>query len=271
MRLLYPSNPLHRNEPDELYAEEYAAALRLGFEVSLFPFEEFLADSFRVRPSLPPGQPVLYRGWMLTSLQYAGLHDEVVALESSMLTSPEQYERCHYLPKWYPQLQQFTPETHFFQESDDVAARLRELSWSACFLKDYVKSLSVGDGSMVRNLAKIPEMIAKMKLYRGEIEGGLCARRIEDFNPETEERYFVFGGRPFSRDDLIPEVVRVAASRINSPFFTVDTVLRRDGITRIIELGDGQVSDRKKWSAVQLLSVFQTFNLSQRVSTHPDI
>ncbi len=257
LRLLYPSNPLRRNEPDELYTEEYAEALRRGSETSLFPFEEFLAGSFRSRPSLQPGQPVLYRGWMLTCLQYSRLHDGVVALGSTMLTSPEQYERCHYLPKWYPQLQEFTPATHFFRESDDIVARLRELSWSACFLKDYVKSLSVGDGSMVRDLAKIPEVIAKMKFYRGEIEGGLCARRIEDFDPETEERYFVFGGRAFSRDDVIPEVVRVAASRINSPFFAVDTVLRRDGTTRIIELGDGQVSDRKKWSAVHLLGILK--------------
>jgi ATP-grasp domain, R2K clade family 3 len=257
VNILYPSNPLNRNEPDELYAEEYAAALDLGFEVSLFRFEEFLAGSFRVRPSLPPGQPVLYRGWMLTPQHYARLHSEIVRLGATMLTSPEQYERCHYLPGWYAKLQEFTPETHLFQESDNVATRLRELTWSECFLKDYVKSLSVEGGSMVRDLARIPEAIAKMKAYWGEIEGGLCARRIEDFNPETEERYFVFGGKPFSRDDFIPEVVRVAASRVDSPFFTADTVLRRDGITRIIELGDGQVSDRKKWSAVQLLSVFK--------------
>ena len=107
---------------------------------------------------------------------------------------------------------------------------------------------------MVTDLSRIPEVIAKMKRYRGEIEGGLCARRIEDFNPETEERYFVFKGKPFSGGDSIPEVVHVAANRISSPFFAVDTVLRRDGVTRVIELGDGQVSDRKKWTAAQLLT-----------------
>jgi hypothetical protein len=257
LHLLYPCNPLRRSEPDELYAEEHAAALELGFEVSLFPFEEFLAGSFRVRPPLTAGQAILFRGWMLTLEQYRRLHSAIHGLGASLLTSPEQYELCHHLPGWYSLLKEFTPETYFFQESDDVAARLRELGWTGCFLKDYVKSLSVKGGSMVQDLADIPNVIGKMRAYRGEIEGGLCARRIEDFDPAKEERYFVFQGKPFSRDSFIPDAVRIAAERINSPFFTVDTILRSDGTTRIVELGDGQVSDRKKWRAQQLLSVLR--------------
>jgi hypothetical protein len=54
----------------------------------------------------------------------------------------------------------------------------------------------------------------------------------------------------------VPEVVEVAARRVDSPFFSVDTIRRRDGTTRIVELGDGQVSDRKKWTPQQLLSLF---------------
>jgi hypothetical protein len=174
-----------------------------------------------------------------------------------MLTSPEQYELCHHLPRWYPTLAEFTPETCFFRESEDVVSRLRELSWTGCFLKDYVKSLAIADGSLVRDLARIPEVIAKMKMYRGEIEGGICARRVEDFDPETEGRYFVFRGTVYSREGPVPEVVQVAARRIDSPFFTVDTIRRRDGVVRIVELGDGQVSDRKKWTAQQIIAMLR--------------
>jgi hypothetical protein len=257
LHLLYPCSPLRRSEPDELYAEEHAVALEMGFDASLFPFDEFLDGGIRVRPALQPGQAVLYRGWMVNPQQYARLYSKILTHGATLLTSPERYERCHHLPTWYPQLREFTPETCFFQESDDVAARLRESSWNGCFLKDYVKSLAIEGGSMVHNLDKIPAVIAKMKAYRGAIEGGLCARRIEDFMPETEERYFVLKSRPFSRCGSVPDVVKTAAERIDSPFFTVDTVQRRDGITRIIELGDGQVSDRKKWTAQQLLSILR--------------
>jgi hypothetical protein len=257
--LLYPSDPLRRSEPDELYREEYAAARDSGLDVSLFPFEEFLAGTFRARPSITSGQIGLCRGWMLKPEQYRQLHAEIALLGASLLTSPEQYLRCHYLPNWYSQLREFTPETQFFQESDDIVGKLNDLGWSGCFLKDYVKSLSTEGGSMIQDLVQIPRVIARMKSYRGEIEGGLCARQIEDFEPSTEERFFVFRGRPFSRNDFLPEVVRIAAARIDSPFFTVDTVVRRDGMIRIIELGDGQVSDRKKWTAQQLLEVLKKF------------
>src|SRR6266403_781135 len=129
MYLLYPRNPLRLSEPDELYAEEFAAARKLCFGVSLFAFEDFPAGRFQTRPLLEPGNTVLYRGWMLTPQQYSRLHSEIAGLGGAMLTTSEQYERCHHLPMWYAELREFTPETHFFQESDDVAARLRELSW----------------------------------------------------------------------------------------------------------------------------------------------
>jgi hypothetical protein len=257
MRLLYPTSPLEPREPDELYAEEYAAAVGSGFSVSLFSYEEFTAGTFRARPTISDGDTILYRGWMVTPAQYGQLCGHVSRFGAGMLTSPERYELCHHLPRWYPTLVKFTPETCFFRESDDVASRLRELSWTDCFLKDYVKSLAIADGSLVTDLARIPEVMAKMKMYRGEIEGGICARRVEDFDHDTEDRYFVFRGTAHDRESSVPEVVEIAARRIDSPFFTVDTVRRRDGVTRIVELGDGQVSDRKKWTPQQLISILR--------------
>jgi hypothetical protein len=257
LRFLYPSDPLQIREPDELYAEEHAAAVREGFDVSLFSFEEFTAGSFRARPGISGGDTILYRGWMIAPAQYQQLHVEISRVGAGMLTSPEQYELCHYLPRWYPALSDFTPETYFFGETDDIASRLRELSWTSCFLKDYVKSLAVSGGSLVTDVARIPEVVAKMKMYRGEIEGGICARRLEDFDPDTEDRYFVLRGSAHARQGLVPDVVQIAARRINSPFFTVDTVRRRDGVVRIVELGDGQVSDRKKWTAQQIIRMLQ--------------
>lgn len=260
MRLLYPSSPLQPREPDELYAEEHAAAVESGFSVSLFSYEDFSAGTFRARPTISGGGTVLYRGWMVTPAQYGQLCSDVSGLGAEMVTSPAQYELCHHLPRWYSALAEHTPETCFFRESDDVASRLRELSWTDCFLKDYVKSLAIADGSLVTDLGRIPEVIAKMKRYRGEIEGGICARRVEDFDHDTEDRYFVFRGTAHAREGSVPEVVQIAASRIDSPFFTVDTVRRRDGMMRIVELGDGQVSDRKKWTSHQIIGLLRRDN-----------
>ena len=248
MQFLFPSDPFQTRLPDETYAEEHQEWSERGRSTSVFSFESFLAGSFRPRPAFESEIPVVYRGWMLSPEQYTQLHQAVAAEGARLRTSPEAYEQCHYLPRWYPQLAEFTPETRFFAETDPIASSLRESGWDSCFLKDYVKSLGA-TGSVVRDLEQIPKVLTRMRKYRGTIEGGVCARRLESFLPDSEERYLVSDGRVFGRNGPIPEVVRIAAERIASPFFTVDTAQRVDGTIRIIELGDGQVSDRKQWSA----------------------
>lgn len=252
IQFLYPSSVLNPRQVDESYEEEYQV-IRESFPVALFSLEFFLAGDFRAR--LQP-MPTLYRGWMLSGTDYKKLYDAVINSGATMLTSPEQYEYCHYLPRWYEALKDFTPETLFFSEQDDIAYELNQRGWTGCFLKDYVKSLSTDGGSVITDLAHIPEVIAKMKKYRGQIEGGLCARRLEAFLPETEQRYFVFRGKAFSVNGVIPDVLQKVMERVSSPFFSVDLIQRSDGVLRMVELGDGQVSDRKQWLTEQFINLF---------------
>lgn len=51
--------------------------------------------------------------------------------------------------------------------------------------------------------------------------------------------------------------VATIAERIDSPFFSVDIILSKEGQHRLIELGDGQVSDRKKWLPERFASMLQ--------------
>lgn len=257
MKLLYPNDPFQPKLPDEIYLEEYEAAVAAGLNVALFSYEEFLAGTFKARPLLEDQGMVCYRGWMLSVADYERLCASVQKTGAQMLTPPGAYQLCHYLPSWYPKLAEYTPVTHCFSETDDVASAIRSLGWTGCFLKDYVKSLSTDGGSLIIDLDTIPEVIAKMRKYRGQIEGGLCAREIEDFIPETEQRHFVFRGTPHSLEGDVPEIVSIAAKKIDSPFFSVDTIQTKDGRRRIVELGDGQVSDRKAWSAERFVEILK--------------
>jgi hypothetical protein len=105
-------------------------------------------------------------------------------------------------------------------------------------------------GSIVREPDEAPAMIAEMLEYRGEIEGGVCVRRVEDFLPASEQRYFVLHGEGYAASEgaPIPDIVRKCAERIPSKFFSVDLARRRDGALRVVEVGDGQVSDLVGWS-----------------------
>jgi hypothetical protein len=60
------------------------------------------------------------------------------------------------------------------------------------------------------------------------------------------------------RDGIVPPMVADIAGRIDSPFFSVDIVLNRDGVPRLIELRDGQVSDRKKWPVETFTRMLKT-------------
>lgn len=257
MYLLYPSDPFNKSAVDEEYSEEFAAVVNAGLAYSLFSFEDFESDRFRARPVLPPGVEVLYRGWMMTPESYARLAEGVAASGAQMKTSPEEYHRCHYLPEWYPVCEAWTPETIVAERSADFVSLVSGKNWPAYFVKDYVKSLTTQRGSVSQTPEGIAEVVSLIEQYRGSVEGGICIRKFEELRPETEERYFVLNRKAFSRDENVPALVAEVAERVSSPFFSVDTVLDASGQLRLIELGDGQVSDRKKWTPAQFAAMLQ--------------
>jgi len=219
-----------------------------GFEASLFSVEAFQAGDFKASPSLPPNAAVLYRGWMLSKDEYASLVAAIRSSGNEPVSDLTNYLACHYLPNWYPLLSEFTPETKVFPADCDLARELKALGWSEYFIKDYVKSLKTSGGSRITKPEQVEAVISDMKRFRGTIEGGFCVRRIEAFLPESEQRYFVFDGKPCSATGDVPGIVGKCSSRVKSKFFSVDVIQRADGELRIVEIGDGQVSDLVGWS-----------------------
>jgi hypothetical protein len=246
LHFLFP-NDSDPSASDEMFADQMAALTAAGFTASLCS-DAVLAGIKPLR-AVPPGSTVVYRGWMATAEEYTALVRAIERVEAHPITSPAEYLAAHHLPNWYPLLADLTPETRVFPADADIEAELRALGWGAYFLKDYVKSLKTARGSVVRNPAEAPVVVAEMREYRGRIEGGICVRRVEEFEPESERRYFVLRrvGYAASESAPVPELVRLCAERVPSPFFSVDVARRRDGQLRVVEIGDGQVSDLVGW------------------------
>lgn len=255
VNLLYPSNPLDKTKVDESYEDEFLAAQSAGLTCFLFSSEDFELGEFKPRPTNIFEGEILYRGWMLTPTRYAQLQEAIEMKGAEVVVTKESYKRCHYLPEWYEQCMDITPKTLFFSKEDEFASLLSTTGWDAYFVKDFVKSLTTSRGSIARTIAEVREIVDLIERYRGQVEGGVCVREFEDLVPETEERYFVFRGKAYARDSIIPDLVHEIAEKIKSPFFSVDIVLNRDGNPRLIELGDGQVSDRKNWPASSFISM----------------
>ncbi|HEX8615498.1 MAG TPA: ATP-grasp domain-containing protein [Telluria sp.] len=255
MQLLFPCDPFNKRLADEAYGEEYDAMRAAGFVCSLFSFEDFEAGQFKAQPTLSAGVDVLYRGWMLTPDGYARLHQGVAQLDCAMMTSPTQYRHCHYLPEWYALCAEFTPETVIVARDADFAAAVAGRNWPAYFVKDYVKSLTTQRGSVAATPHEIAEVVGLIERYRGAVEGGVCIRKFEQLQADSEERYFVLRRQAFGREGSAPALVHELARRIDSPFFSVDVVASSEGELRLIELGDGQVSDRKQWPVERFMAM----------------
>ncbi len=259
---LFPSDYFHPRRVDESYLAESIALQQAGFQTAVISLESLSSDLARIYPMLTPDKNVVYRGWMLSATDYQKLVARISETGANAYTLPSVYLATHYLPNWYHLIEDLTPETHFYTVDDDLASELEQLGWERFFVKDYVKSLKTSIGSMITHPSEINLIMSEMHKFRGTIEGGICIRRLEDFIPTSERRYFVINGIVFGSDanEPIPDIAIQCAGRVKSRFFSIDTIDRQDGIKRIVEIGDGQVSGLVGWSTDRFVEICHSFN-----------
>lgn len=258
MCFVYPSSPLNLKNIDENYIAESICMKQNGFAIALISIENMDSGLIFLTPKQLNSYIVIYRGWMLTPDEYTKMEKILVGHNLTPLTSVEQYLQAHYLPNWYPLLTDLTPETKIFQPDENLPYLINQLGWNKYFIKDYVKSLKTSIGSIITSSSDINILIKEMKKFRGIIEGGICVRRIEDFIPETEKRYFVIKNVPYSfnSNEQIPQIIYECSHKINSQFFSIDLIQRSDRLLRIVEIGDGQVSDLVGWNVERFAEIW---------------
>lgn len=236
------------NQPDETFQDQYDALKNIGFSVST------VSDSvLRGREHLcgiPVGSTVVYRGWMLSPEEYAFLEQAIRRAEATPITTTLQYLNAHYLPNWYPLIADLTAQTEIISLESDLVAELRKLDWNGYFIKDYVKSLKTGVGSIIDAPEEVLQVVEELRESRRKIEGGICVRKVERYWPGSERRNFVIDGIAYAPNGgATKAIVDECADIIKLPFFSVDIAERHDGELRVIEIGDGQVSDIVGWTA----------------------
>jgi hypothetical protein len=263
--LLLPADPIRPRRPDEHFAPEAAAARADGWEVALVDHDALAgggpADAAVAR--VPAGDGAVYRGWMLGAGQYAAMADALSRRGVTLRTDPAQYRRAHELPGWCADLAGLTPDTAW-TTGDSRAAfdRARaELGAGPAVLRDWTKSMKhywdeavhipeLGDAAAAWRVA------SRLRELRGdEFTGGFVLRRFEKFTGAEVRTWWVGGqcrlvtAHPDSPDELPPPdlelgTVAPVLAGLGLPFVTADLARRADGVWRVIEVGDGQVSDR---------------------------
>lgn len=159
MLLLFPRDPLNPRKVDAAFEREWRAAKEAGFDVALIRLASHLIDESCPSnvDSVPEGngETAIYRGWMMSTVQYATLYHALWKRGWHLINEPDEYRYSHELPSWYPDFELVTPKTVWFSgaycgtgvwglHKDDwpeiVSEVRRVLGDGPYIVKDFVKS-----------------------------------------------------------------------------------------------------------------------------------
>ena len=268
MLLLVPSDPLDARRADAHFAPEADAAREVGVPVALIDHDALsragtAADTAAAVARVPVSDDAVYRGWMLRSEEYEAFGAALAAREVQLRTSPGQYRQAHELPGWYPALAAETPLSTWTTGScrADFDRERARLGTGSAVLRDWTKSMK----HYWYEAAFIPDVTDSdaawavatrfLELRDDAFAGGLVLRRFEELTGAEVRTWWVRGrcavvgahpdtpGRIPTVDLDLTGLTDIVAA-LGMPFVTVDLALRRDRRWRVVELGDGQVSDR---------------------------
>lgn len=267
--LLVPVDPLRARRADEHFVAEAEAAEAAGVAVALVDHDaltepDWAGGTTRAVRRVPEGGgAAVYRGWMLRSEQYAAFAGALAGRGVTPRTGAADYRRAHELPGWYAALASVTPESVWTKgdAQEDFEAACAELGGGPAVLRDHVKSMK----HYWDEAAFIPDVADRTAAWKvasrfrelrdEEFTGGFVLRRFEDFGPAEVRTWWVDGAcrlvtaHPDTPGSPPPDGLDLAwlaplVAALGLPFVTVDLALRGDGVWRVVELGDGQVSDR---------------------------
>ena len=275
--VLFPSLPFSPREIDPDFEIEASAARAAGFTTALVDHTRIAEGAAAAAVArVPVGEgTALYRGWMLRPSQYEVMHAELEARRVSLLTTPQQYRTCHYLPESYPWIEGNTPRSVWLPvrgevELESLAAILAPFGDRPIVIKDYVKSqkhywTEACFIPVASDLPAVHRVVRRFLELQGEdLNEGLVFRefvplKIVGTHPKSgmplaaEFRIFWLDAEPIlshrywgeltTFDVPLPyDEMRPIVARIPSRFFTMDVAFLDDGGWTIVELGDGQVA-----------------------------
>ncbi len=278
--ILFPSEPLSSRSPDPDFVDEMNAARSCGFDVALIRLESLLGGNVEGAVAhidhLGLAKRFIYRGWMVSSPQYAALVEALSIRGLNAITSPSDYEMHHEYPGAWSRIPDLMPKSRVFAtgelgDIDRIVRLANETFEGPVIIKDFVKSRKHEwfDACFIPDIADSANACRVVRTFLqrqgNELQGGLVIRSMLSLvsvgmHPKSqmpipvEYRTFFFGGKVVAsapywheleyQDSPAPpqEFYLEIAGRMGNGFFTADTVLATDGSWHVIEVGDGQVS-----------------------------
>jgi ATP-grasp domain, R2K clade family 3 len=272
--VLYCGDPLNPRRVDGHFAVEAREVRERGGAVALVDHDALVRGEVdRAVERVPLGFGLAwYRGWMIPGDVYGAFAQALDRRGAGLVVGPERYRAAHELPGWYPLFAELTPASVWTAgvagqtpEERALVALTSMLRPGPGIVKDYVKSRKHEweQACFIPDLADIATVSRVVRTFvelQGEfLVGGVVLREFEDFiateSTAAEVRVWWLDGEPRlvtphpdsgpGRRCPVPELghIEEAVRGLGCRFVTTDVALRSDGVWRVVEVGDGQVSD----------------------------
>jgi hypothetical protein len=243
----------------------FAKNLLTAEKASLYDNRLGQEDEDEIRASIPENivydSNAFYRGWMMTSGTYQLMRWKLGTRLVEMVTNTSDYSAGYYFGNWYELFEDITPRSVYFPVDSPFYEGMtkfvrEELGDGRYIVKDHVKSRKADwdTACYVPDIDSLEKVVNEFVRLQGEyLAGGVVIRQFEDFvKEEGEARVWWVGNKPVmisphpDTPSLLPAVdvdfVAPYLERLNRPFVTTDLALRTDGVWRVVEVSDGQVS-----------------------------
>lgn len=267
--LLLCNDPLRRARCDPYFAPQAAVARQAGAEVALLDHDALLlGHTDEAVRRVPHGLGAAwYRGWMIPTAVYTELSAALAQRGVHLLTTPTTYRAAHELPYWYATFAEATPASNWIPCEPGrppgphaLARAAADLPAGPGIVKDFVKSRKHDweEACYLPDLADTPVVHAVVsrfvELQEDSLAGGIVLRSFEDLRRDVgEARIWWLDGEavltsahpdtPGLRPAPVLDHIRPLVRRLGCRFITTDLAQRTDDTWRVIEIGDGQVSD----------------------------
>lgn len=267
LTVLFCADPLDPRRIDEHFAREADTVRATGGAAVLLDHDLLRrGEAAEAVRRVPRGLgPLWYRGWMVGSAEYRELAKALAARGAPLMTPPDGYQRAHELPGWYDTFAGLTPRSVWLPlgprevpSAAELAAAVAGFADGAAIVKDYVKSRKHewDDACYVPDVSDIPRLrgtvAALVGLQDSFLTGGVVVREFEPYDTAECRVWWVDGepvlvgahpDTPAQEPEPDLDHVRAAVRALGCRFVTTDLARRTDGRWRVVEVGDGQVSE----------------------------
>jgi len=231
-QIILPASESYENEIHPFFCKDAKIMQEAGILVGTKPLDY--------------AKKLMYRGFSIYTR-------ENYPVDPRYINNFEENANYLYLSRYYPHIADLSIETFFVDELDaTVPDLIKQKKWTKAFIKKDVTALEhINIGKSVWPDTTLEEM--KTLYDEFKFEGKYAIRKyIEPKILENELRYWVLNGKIYRRDNIIPDIVKEAAARLNkmgSKYYTIDATPNL-----IIEVNPGESSDRHAENSAELFA-----------------